>query len=81
MTDDEGLSVREAVECCGSGVTLREISRLRRLDSGQQEGAPRTTRRMSAAGMAAPAETLPLTRMLCSGLGAIGRAAIGRRVV
>ena len=39
MTDDEGLSVREAVEWCGSGVTLREITRLRRLDGGQQDGA------------------------------------------
>ena len=35
---------------------------------------------MSAAGLAAPGETLPMTRMLCSGW-AIGRAAIGRRVV
>jgi hypothetical protein len=32
MTDDEGLSVREAVEWCGNGLTLREITRLRRLD-------------------------------------------------
>ena len=31
MTEDEGLSVREAVECCGSGLTLREVTRLRRL--------------------------------------------------
>jgi len=31
MTHDEGLSVREAVEWCGSGVKLREVSRLRRL--------------------------------------------------
>src|SRR5918994_570677 len=38
MTDDEGLSLREAVDWCGSGVTVREITRLRRLDresSGQ----------------------------------------------
>ena len=27
MTDDEGLSMREAVEWCGSGVTLREVTR------------------------------------------------------
>jgi hypothetical protein len=27
MTDDEGLSVREAVEWCGNGLTLREITR------------------------------------------------------
>ena len=32
MTEDEGLSVREAVDWCGSGVTVREITRLLRLD-------------------------------------------------
>jgi hypothetical protein len=31
MTEDEGLSVREAVNWCGSGITVREISRLLRL--------------------------------------------------
>jgi hypothetical protein len=32
MTIDEGLSLREAVEWCGSGtLTVREVSRLRRL--------------------------------------------------
>jgi hypothetical protein len=31
MTDDEGLSLRAAVEWCGGGVTLREVTRLRRL--------------------------------------------------
>ena len=31
MTDDEGLSVREAVEWCGTGVTVREVTRLRHL--------------------------------------------------
>jgi hypothetical protein len=30
MTDEEGLSLREAVEWCGSGVTVREITRLLR---------------------------------------------------
>jgi hypothetical protein len=30
-TDDEGLSMREAVEWCGSGLTMREVTRLRRL--------------------------------------------------
>jgi hypothetical protein len=30
MTEDEGLSVREAVNWCGSGITVREISRLLR---------------------------------------------------
>ena len=38
MTDDEGVSVREAVDWCGSGVTLREITRLLRLDGGPQGG-------------------------------------------
>jgi hypothetical protein len=31
MTDDEGLSLREAVDWCGNGVTLGEMTRLRRL--------------------------------------------------
>jgi hypothetical protein len=31
MTDDEGLSLREAVDLCGTGVTVREVIRLRRL--------------------------------------------------
>jgi hypothetical protein len=31
MSVDEGLSVREAVEWCGTGITVREVSRLRRL--------------------------------------------------
>jgi hypothetical protein len=32
MTEDEGLSVREAVEWCGTGcLTMREVSRLRQL--------------------------------------------------
>ena len=38
MTDDEGLSVREAVEWCGSGVTVREITRLRRLTKDLPDG-------------------------------------------
>jgi hypothetical protein len=37
MTDEEGLSVRETGEWCGSGVTVREITRLRRLDDSQQD--------------------------------------------
>jgi hypothetical protein len=32
MTDDEGLSVREALDWCGSALTVREITRLLRLD-------------------------------------------------
>ena len=31
MTEDEGLSVREAVEWCGDEITAREATRLRRL--------------------------------------------------
>jgi hypothetical protein len=31
MTEDEGLSGREAVKWCGSGLTTREVTRLRRL--------------------------------------------------
>jgi hypothetical protein len=38
MIDDEGLSVREAVDWCGSGITARELTRLRRLHGGQQDG-------------------------------------------
>jgi hypothetical protein len=38
MAEDEGLSVREAVDWCGSGVTAREITRLLRLDDGHQGG-------------------------------------------
>jgi hypothetical protein len=36
MTDDEGLSLREAVDWCGGSVTVREITRLLRLYGGQQ---------------------------------------------
>ena len=39
MTDNEGLSLREAVEWCGGGgVTVREITRLRRLDGSHRGG-------------------------------------------
>ena len=38
MTVDEGLSVREAADWCGSGVTVREITRLLRLDGAHQGG-------------------------------------------
>jgi hypothetical protein len=31
MIDDKGLSLREAVDWWGNGVTLRELTRLRRL--------------------------------------------------
>src|SRR5512132_1757898 len=36
MTEDEGLSLREAVEWCGRGLTLREMTRLLRLDDGHR---------------------------------------------
>ena len=38
MTEDEGLSVREAVKWCGNGITVREITRLLRLNGGHQGG-------------------------------------------
>ena len=38
MTDDEGLSLREAVDWCGSGLTVREVTRLLRLDGSHQGG-------------------------------------------
>ena len=46
MTEDEGLSVREAVNWCGSRITVREISRLVRL-GGEHQGGSRPTCRMS----------------------------------
>ena len=40
MTDDEGLSVREAVEWCGRGaLTVREVTRLRQLAHHPPSGA------------------------------------------
>src|SRR5215207_6392818 len=42
MTDDEGLSLREAVDWCG-GVTVREITRLLRLAPAEQSRPRRTT--------------------------------------
>jgi len=39
MTEIEGISVREAVDWCGSGLTVREVTRLRHM---------RTTRRAAA---------------------------------
>ena len=38
MSEDEGLSVREAVEWCGTGMTVREVARLRRLARDSQDG-------------------------------------------
>jgi hypothetical protein len=39
MTDDEGLSVREAAGWCGNAVTMREVTRLRRLAPETPSGA------------------------------------------
>jgi hypothetical protein len=36
MTLDEGLSVREAADWCGGGVTVRDVTRLRRLAQDSQ---------------------------------------------
>ena len=38
MTEDTGLSVREAVQWCGSGTTVRGITRLLRLEGGHPGG-------------------------------------------
>jgi hypothetical protein len=38
MSVDEGLSVREAVEWCGTGITVGEVTRLRRLAGDPQDG-------------------------------------------
>ncbi|GAW49678.1 MULTISPECIES: hypothetical protein [unclassified Nocardioides] len=38
LTEGEGLSLAEAVECCGKTITVREATRLRRL-SGTEGGA------------------------------------------
>ena len=35
---DEGLSVRETVEWCGTGITVREVTRLRRLAGDPRDG-------------------------------------------
>jgi hypothetical protein len=41
MTDNEGLSLREAVDWCGTGITVREVTRLRRLARDPQDGGGR----------------------------------------
>ena len=38
MSEDEGLSVRETVDWCGTGITVREVARLRRLARDPQDG-------------------------------------------
>jgi hypothetical protein len=41
MTVDEGRSIREAADWCGGGVTVRDVSRLRRLAQNSQGVAGR----------------------------------------
>jgi hypothetical protein len=41
MTDDEGLSLSEAVAWCGDGLTRREMTRLRRLAHEMPSGDAR----------------------------------------
>jgi hypothetical protein len=58
MTDDECLSMREAADWCGSGVTVREVTRLRQLAHDRKvppanESAPRV--QGSRSGRAVPA--------------------------
>ena len=36
LTEDEGLSVRQAVEWCGGGLTNREVARLIRIQKGNR---------------------------------------------
>ncbi len=55
MTEDEGLSVREAVEWCGDEITTREATRLRRLTEGDVTGKPKVDATNSEA---APAKEL-----------------------
>jgi hypothetical protein len=38
MSEDEGLSVRQAVDWCGTGITVREVTRLRHLARDPQDG-------------------------------------------
>jgi hypothetical protein len=38
MTEEEGLSLRAAVDWCGSGVSVREVTRLLRPDGSHQGG-------------------------------------------
>src|SRR5829696_6161114 len=37
MTSNEGLTLREAVDWCGAGLTLREAGRLRRLAAAEND--------------------------------------------
>jgi hypothetical protein len=50
MTEDEGLSVREAVEWCGDEITTREATRLRRLAEDGEGGELKADDKKAAAG-------------------------------
>ena len=52
MTEDEGLSVREAVEWCGGQITTREATRLQRLAEDVELGGPKVDAKNLAAGTA-----------------------------
>jgi hypothetical protein len=52
MTEDEGLSVREAVEWCGDEITTREAMRLRRLAEDGEVGEHKVSDKTAAAGSA-----------------------------
>src|SRR5450631_4332644 len=52
MTEDEGLSAREAVEWCGDEITMREATRLRRLAEEEQVGERKVDDKNSAVGTA-----------------------------
>jgi hypothetical protein len=41
MTKDEGLSLREAAEWCGAGISIREATRLLRLNGSHQGDSDR----------------------------------------
>jgi len=60
MTEDEGLSVREAVEWCGNEITTREATRLRRLAEDGELGGPKVDVNNSAS----PGTTEGLERAL-----------------
>ena len=45
MTSDEGLTLREAVDWCGAGLTIREASRLRRMAADDANDPPETLER------------------------------------
>src|SRR5215217_9129626 len=48
MTGDEGLTLREAVDWCGAGLTIREASRLRRLAAAESDPPETLERRDSS---------------------------------